>query len=306
MGILYLSRADISGLLPSLPDQLALVEGTLETMMSGRSQLPPKPSIYPRDDSFIHAMPAYLADLDVAAVKWIGGSARNKARGLPYLSGLIVVNDPETAAPRAILDAADITAARTAAVTGVCVARFASSDLRKIAIVGFGVQGQAHARMLAQVNGQAEIVVTGGSAPDDEGGRRLTVVPDVRQALRGAGVVITAVRLERPARPFIRAEWVQDAQLLIPVDFDAALDPSAIGQSDVLMTDHAETFDYYRTLGYFENWPQPTHSLGDALAARLRPSRAVCCNLGVATLDAAFAHAVLENAVAKGVGTLLP
>ena len=94
-------------------------------MGAGRVELPPKPGIHPRKDSFIHAMPAYLRDEDVAALKWVAGYPANKERGLPYISGLIVVNDAETGLPTAVMDGAEITAARTAAASGVCVRRWA-------------------------------------------------------------------------------------------------------------------------------------------------------------------------------------
>jgi ornithine cyclodeaminase/alanine dehydrogenase len=272
-------------------------------MRAGRTQLPPKPSIYPRDDCFLHAMPAYVADLDAAVVKWIGGSSGNKSRGLPYLAGLIIVSDPATGSPRAILDAADITAARTAAVTAICVSRFAGDSLNKIAIVGLGVQGRTHARVLRELHSDAEIAVTGEMASDDDG--RWTV-SDLDGALRGADVVITTVRMDRSAQPFIHAETVRDARLIVPVDFDAAIAPDAVKRADFFITDHAETFEYYRALGHFSDWPQPTHALADALATGLDAGRVVACNLGVATLDAVFAHAVLDNAIANGVGTLLP
>ena len=42
-------------------------------MAAGRVELPPKPGIHPRQDAFIHAMPAYLEDTDVAAIKWVAG-----------------------------------------------------------------------------------------------------------------------------------------------------------------------------------------------------------------------------------------
>jgi alanine dehydrogenase len=294
--ILYLSGREVPQLLPSAGAQLALVEATLASMRNGGTQLPPKPAIHPRADSFIHAMPAYLADRDVAAVKWIGGSSANGERGLPYLSGLIIVNDPETGAPTAIIDAADITAARTAAVTALCVSRFAAPGWSRVAIVGFGVQGRAHTEILRALNDEVEIVITGTSREGPE---------HVREAVRGADVVVTAIRFARPAQPFVRAEWIEDSQLLIPIDFDAAIEPAAVRDAQPLIVDHLPTFAYYRTLGYFEGWPDPELALADALELKIRPPGAVCCNLGVATLDAAFAEAVIQAARARGSGTIL-
>ena len=83
MSLLYLTREDVAGLLPDVPAQLDLVEETYRAVGAGRVELPPKPGIHPRPDSFIHAMPAYLRDDDVAALKWVAGYPANKERGLP-------------------------------------------------------------------------------------------------------------------------------------------------------------------------------------------------------------------------------
>jgi ornithine cyclodeaminase/alanine dehydrogenase len=122
---LYLNRDQVAGLLPSIGEQINLVERWYLSRAAGTVELPPKPGIHPRPDAFIHAMPAYLKDRDVAAVKWVAGYPRNQERGLPYISGLIVLNDPETGLPLAVMDAAEITAARTAAASGVCIRRWA-------------------------------------------------------------------------------------------------------------------------------------------------------------------------------------
>src|SRR5204862_1079467 len=101
-------------------------------LAAGRVELPPKPGIHPRPNAFIHAMPAYLADEDVAALKWVSGYPDNPSRSLPYISGLIVLNDAATGQPLAVLDAAEITAARTAAASGACIRRFAYAGWRRV------------------------------------------------------------------------------------------------------------------------------------------------------------------------------
>ncbi|MDQ3993869.1 MAG: ornithine cyclodeaminase family protein, partial [Actinomycetota bacterium] len=85
--LLYLAREEVAALLPPIPEQLDLVEAAYRSLAAGQVELPPKPGLHPRKDSFIHAMPAYLADEDVVALKWVAGYPANKARGLPYISG---------------------------------------------------------------------------------------------------------------------------------------------------------------------------------------------------------------------------
>ena len=115
-----------------------------------------------------------LRDDDVAALKWVAGYPENKARGLPYISGLIVVNDAETGLPAAIMDAAEITAARTAAASGVCIRKWAPERWSEVAILGCGEQG-------AITRGSS-----GASIPR-RGSARTTPIPSVWQSSRPRG-----------------------------------------------------------------------------------------------------------------------
>ncbi|MGH3093533.1 MAG: ornithine cyclodeaminase family protein, partial [Gaiellaceae bacterium] len=150
--LLYLARGEVARLLPEIPEQLDLVEETYRAVAAGRVELPPKPGVHPRPDSFLHAMPAYLRDDDVVALKWVAGYPANKERGLPYITGLVVLNDAETGLAVAVMDGAKITAARTAAASGVCVRRFAPEGWQEAAILGCGEQGRFHARILRALN----------------------------------------------------------------------------------------------------------------------------------------------------------
>lgn len=305
--LLYLTREHVRWLLPPPEEQLELTASTYVAMGVGRVEQPPKPAIHPRQDGFLHAMPAYLADADVAAVKWVGGSAGNKARGLPYISGLILVNDSETGLPIAIMDAAEITAARTAAASGVCIRRFAGEGWERVALIGFGEQGRAHARLLEAMNPDVSLVVYNRSAPDTtEFDGRLRTVDSAEQAVRGATIVVTAIPFEKPPEPIFGRGSVDDATLLLPLDFDSSLKTELVAEAELFVVDDVDQFEHYRRLGHFSEWPQPHAAIGAALITEDRPARTVCCNLGVGALDAAFAARVLERARERGVGLELP
>lgn len=296
--LLYLTRAEAAALLPPIPEQLHLVEGTYLAMAAGRVELPPKPGIHPRPNAFIHAMPAYLADSDTATLKWVSGYPENPARGLPYISGLIVVNDAETGLPEAVLDAAEITAARTAAASGVCVRRFAPEGWSRAAILGYGEQGRRHAEVLRVLNPEVEIAVY-------DVRRELSTTADPREAVEGAEIVVSAGPIVESPEPPIGPDWLGEAWLCLPIDFDFYFRAEAIAAADLFVVDDVPQFEAYRAHGHFTGWPKPHMSTGGALGGDLRPERMVCCNLGVGALDAAFAAAVLGRARAQGVGTLL-
>jgi alanine dehydrogenase len=302
----YLRREEVASLLPPIPDQLDLVEETYRAVGAGRVELPPKPGIHPRKDSFIHAMPAYLKDDDVAAVKWVAGYPANKERGLPYITGLIVVNEADTGLPTAIMDGAEITAARTAAASGVCIRRWAPEGWSQAAILGCGEQGRFHARVLEALNPESRIRAYD---PHPERIERLNGNVDAfaepAEAVRGADVVVTAGPIvEEPDSP-LGPEWLGERWLSLPIDFDFYFSREAVASADRFLVDDVGQFEYYRSLGHFQGWPAPDASVGEALADGGSPTKVVCCNLGVGALDAAFAARVLAAASERGIGTEL-
>ncbi len=126
----YLAATDVAACLPPLPEQIRLAERAMIGLATG-AELPPKIGIHPRPmESFVHAMPAHLrgpaadGSMDLVGMKWIAGFPTNAAAGLPALHGLVVVNDPQTGIPLAVMDGGPITASRTAAVSGVAISRW--------------------------------------------------------------------------------------------------------------------------------------------------------------------------------------
>jgi ornithine cyclodeaminase/alanine dehydrogenase-like protein (mu-crystallin family) len=297
----------VASLLPDVPEQLALVEATYRAVAAGRVELPPKPGIHPRPDSFIHAMPAYLQDGDVAALKWVAGYPQNKDRGLPYISGLIAVNDAETGVPVAVMDGAEITAARTAAATGVCVRRWAPDEWSEAAILGCGEQGVFHARLLNTLRPGVRIRAYD---PHRERIERLagsvTPAQEPAEAVAGADVVVTAGPIVEDPRPPISPDWLGERWLAVPIDFDFYFRPEAIEAAELFLVDDVEQFEYYRSLGHFQGWPKPHGTVGEALEGDARPGQVACVNLGIGALDAAFAKRVLDSAREQGDGVELP
>ena len=303
--LLYLTRKDVADLLPPLEEQLDLVEETYRDLAAGRVELPSKPGVHPRPDSLVHAMPVYLERSDVVALKWVAGYRANKARVLPYLSGLIVVNDAETGLVVAIMDGAEITAARTAAASGACVRRFARAGWATATILGCGEQGRFHARLLRETNPGVRIRAWD---PHPERVEELDADPAAtpEDAVAGADVVVTAAPIvDRPV-PWIAPEALGDEWLALPIDFDALVRPELVESADLFPVDDVGQFEYYRALGRFHRWPAPAGTVGDAFGETDSPRRVVCCNLGVGALDGAFAKRVLDAAEERGAGTELP
>lgn len=293
--LLLLSRSDVAARLPGLEEQIDLAARTFDALARGSVEMPPKIGIHPRPNAFIHAMPAYLKDRDIAAIKWVSGYSSNPEIGLPYISGVIVVNDPATGVPVAVLDAAEITACRTAAASGVCIRAFAPTDWSRVAILGCGEQGRYHARTIRALRSDA-VIAAYDVDPTRAAGlcEAVEVASSAREAVDGADVVVTAGPIVEHPEPVLAPVWIAERCLLLPIDFDFYVTPETIESCNLFVVDDIPQFEYYRQQGHFGGWPEPHGSLGDALRSGSSGARIACVNLGIAALDAAFADAVLR------------
>lgn len=112
----------------------------------GEWTMPPKVYVtnYPAGD--FRAMPALGGGH--ALLKWVTSFPGNPARGLPTVTGLVLLSDAETGQLEAVLDAAAVTALRTAAAAVVAADVLARPGASSVAVVGCGVNGAETARML--------------------------------------------------------------------------------------------------------------------------------------------------------------
>ncbi|MCK4434604.1 ornithine cyclodeaminase family protein, partial [Candidatus Bathyarchaeota archaeon] len=149
--VLYLSRYDVEKLNIPMEKIIQIVEEAFLEKAKGRTEVPPKPGIHPQKDAFIHAMPAYIPNMRSAGVKWVSGFPENAKRGLPYISGLLILNNPETGVPKCVMDCTWITAKRTGAATAVAARYLAEPDSRVFGVLGCGVQGRSNLEALMVV-----------------------------------------------------------------------------------------------------------------------------------------------------------
>ncbi|MCD6537954.1 hypothetical protein J7L18_05025 [Candidatus Bathyarchaeota archaeon] len=104
--LLYLCRRDVEDIGLTMKEIIDAVEDVFQEKGLGRVEMPPKPGIHPKWDAFIHAMPTYIPRLKLAGIKWVSGYPENYKLGLPYITGLLILNDPETGVPVCVMDCA--------------------------------------------------------------------------------------------------------------------------------------------------------------------------------------------------------
>ena len=318
--ILYLSYDDIVSLNIDLRDVISVVEDAFRQKGEDLAEMPPKPGIHPRPDSFIHAMPAYLRGSDAAGLKWISGYPENPKKGLPYITGLFILNDPDTGVPIAVMDAMWITAYRTAAASAVAAKYLAREDSEVLAILGCGTQGKSNTLMIAQVLPIKEVKAYDISEEAfnryeqfvrEKTDLKVIRTTSPREAVEGADVIVTAGPILKEPNPVIEAEWVKPGATAIPLDFDSYWKSSAIASMDKFYTDDVEQLKYYIEEGWIRPIAKIDGDLGEVVIGkkpgRENPNeRIMSMNLGLAIEDVATGKLIYELALKKGVGRKLP
>jgi ornithine cyclodeaminase/alanine dehydrogenase len=300
---------------------LESLERAFQEKGEGRVEMPPKPGVHPGGgDNFIHAMPAYIPALQSAGVKWVSGFPENSKRGLPYITGLLILNDVETGLPVAVMDCVWITAMRTGAATAVAAKYLARPDASTAGILGCGVQGRSN---LEALNVLFPVEKVMAYDVDRQAAERyaeevsstfhleVVVVDTPREAVSGCDLVVTAGPILKKPHRTIQAGWLDAGAFASLVDFDSYWHPDAIREADKFCTDDQPQLYHYQEVGYFQDIPPVYADLGQLAVGKLpgRESpeeRTMTANLGLAMDDMAVAPLLYQRAVEKGIGTWLP
>lgn len=253
---LLITQEEIQSVL-DLPSVLDIVERTYRFHGEGKVVLPPKLTLdlgegapWPPYQAFMNTMPAYLGDVDVAGIKCVGGFRGNPAKGLPYITGTILLINPQNGMLIAVLEGAYITALRTGAASAVFAKFLARKDSSVLAIIGAGTQGRMHLRELSQVFNLTEVRVADIDAARQQEYCR-SMASEVRvniramqsheEAVRGADIVCT---LTAATEPLVRKEWLKKGGLVIGGGSYQELEADVILKADKIVID---------------NWAQASH-----------------------------------------------
>ncbi len=319
--VLYLSRRDVESVGLPMADIVEATEEVFIAKGSGKTEMPPKPGIHTREDSFIHAMPAYVEPAEAAGLKWVAGYPSNTSRDLPYISGLIILNDPDTGLPLVVMDATWITAMRTGAATAVAARYLARAGSRSLAILGCGVQGRSNLEALMEVLQGLERVLAYSTRVEsaqqfsrecqEKYDLPCTVCDSPLEAVRAADVIVTAgPPIVRNPSPVILPDWIQEGAFICTLDYDSYLTPAAMHAADSFVTDDVEQLRYYKSGGYFAGVPEHPLELAEIVCAhkpgrQSETERIASVHLGLALEDVVTARLICRRASEMGVGTHL-
>jgi ornithine cyclodeaminase/alanine dehydrogenase len=318
--ILFLSRSDVERAGPAMDEVIRAVEAMFREKGEGRTEMPPKTAIHPRPEGFLNAMPAFLPKSNAAGIKWVGSYPGNIARGLPSITGLIVLNDSETGVPICVMDGTWITAQRTGAATAVAAKFLARQEAETVGLLGCGVQGYSNIEALSRLFGvkrikafdlRPEASAAYARRVGDTLGLRVEVVGTPAAAVRGSDIVVTAGAIRRDLPATVEAAWFEEGAFASAVDYDSAWTQGALAAVDVFATDDVAQMEYYRDRGeHFLHVPAGVVELGDIVAGKTpgrsaARERTMAMNLGIALDDMAVAPLILAKARAAGLGVEL-
>jgi alanine dehydrogenase len=323
----FLSGADVARLDLTDEEILDAVEGGLRAQGSGEARIEPRVHLEPDPAlrGHFNVLRGYLAPLQLAGVKVVGDYVDNYTRGLPSELGLLTLYDATNGMPVAIVDASDLTAMRTGALTALGARYLARRDSRVLGHVGARGSSYWNVRLLDRLFDFDEIRVHSRRPESREEfarrleqdlGKPVRATESWEECLRGADVMVEATRLERP-EPQLLTSWVEPGCLVIPYGTMSAVELTLTDVMDKVVVDdwgqaRAGTFGALRA--HVDSGRLDEDSLhaelcqivvGDKPGRESDDERILFWHRGLSLSDIALGHTMLEKARRLGIGQTL-
>jgi ornithine cyclodeaminase/alanine dehydrogenase-like protein (mu-crystallin family) len=325
MEIRVLRGTEVRRLLP-MAQCVDLMHRTMIAVSERRVVLPLRSvMVMPGELGMLGNMPGYLAEPECFGVKLVSLIPRNKPPQYSSHLGLVLLFEAEHGCPVALLDAAEITAIRTAAASGLATRLLALPKAGDLALLGAGEQARSHLEAMLAVRALRRIRVwardrdKAATFARIEGARhRITIETSatVREAVTGADIICTVTKARDP---ILLGEWLSPGAHLNVVGSSIAaaaeIDTAAVVKSRFYVDCRDSTVneggEYLRALEAGAITAE--HILGEigevangSKIGRRSPSDVTLYkSLGIAPQDLASAHYVLEKARAAGVGQVI-
>jgi alanine dehydrogenase len=229
------------------------VESAFRMKGLGHAQMPPKQYLFMKKyNGDVRTMPAYLEETDAVAIKVVNSHPENRKHGLPTVMATIILVDPRTGTPIAIMGGTWITALRTGAAGAIAAKHLAKSNPKNVGFVGAGTQARTQLMGLQSVFNIEEVRVWDlNEKAAAKYAEEMTIkysqssvcsVKSIEKAVQGADIIVTAT----PSRkPLVSAEWVNEGTHINCVGADAPgkqeLDPAILVKSKIVVDDWSQS-----------------------------------------------------------------
>jgi len=321
--LLILNKREVEAMLP-MQRCISLMEDALASLARGQVILPLRPVLrIPDSPNVLALMPAYSKALKAIGTKLITVYPGNHGTGLDSHQGAVLLFDGLRGRLLAMMDAASITAIRTAAVSGVATRLLARKNAATLAILGAGVQGRAHIDAMLAVRPFTRVVIWSRTTDRartlvEESSRRhraeFTVAKDAASAVKGADVVCTVTAAREPV---LSGAWLRPGTHINAVGASLPtareLDTEAIRRSRIFVDRRESALNEAGDLLIPMKEGAVTADaivaeVGELLTASKTGRRdedeiTVFKSLGLAIEDLACAHDLHDRAKREGTGT---
>jgi ornithine cyclodeaminase len=323
----YLNHADVQALALTDREILDAVEGALRAQGLGQTTIEPRMHLKPEADwpGHFNVLRGYVRPLGYAGVKVVGDFYRNYEQGLPSELAVLNLFDPKTGAPKAIIDASDLTDMRTGAVTAIGAKHLARQGAKVLGHIGARGTSYWNVRLLHALFGFDEIRVHSrrresrdafAACLERDLGTAIRVTDDWESCVRGAQIVVEASRLEKP-EPLLRTEWIERGACVIPYGTMSAVELSLTDIADKVVVDdwgQATVGPYGALRAHVDSGRITRDSLHAELGqivAGVKPGRErddetiLFWHRGLSLSDIALGAAMLDKARRLGIGQQL-
>ncbi|MCW3975866.1 MAG: alanine dehydrogenase [Candidatus Bathyarchaeota archaeon] len=321
MSILLIKRDEISSLI-TMEETIESVEEIMREKEFGRAQMPPKTYLYFNEyNGDLRVMPSYIKK-SISAVKIVNVHPNNKNFGLPTVMAIIVLIEPKTGKPIAIMDGTRVTYLRTGAAGGIAIKYLGREGSETIGLIGAGVQAFSQiiaANCVLKIN---EISVF----DIDKGVKnkfiqimerkyptiKISSACNIEEAIKNKDILITVT----PSRvPIVKNKWIDEGVHINAIGADAPgkqeLDPLILKRARIIVDDLQQAShsgevnvplkngilsknDIYAELGEIIS--------GKKIGRDSNKQITLFDSTGLAIQDAAVAKAIYKKAIKKNLG----
>ncbi len=318
-GPLYLSATDLQSIKLSATDACNAIDRLYRLRALQQVHVKPKLTLTIRPGRFFQALSCAVPDLSMAACKWVSVTNSHRDKSLPNVNGTVLLNDLETGAPIAMIDAAVVTAVRTAATSLTAARYLARPGSRTAGFIGCGVQAHSHLAMLPELFPELqEARILGGRKGSERLreaaaalGLSVILCDNPQDVVEPSDIVISSVPGSATLKPFLKIDWIKPGAYVSAVDLGRSWHSDNLALIDVLCTDDHEQGAEQKAAGKL---PQTAafHADLSELANRSHSGRrgpedrTMFMFPGFALSDLALAVCYYEAAQKRGLGTTLP
>lgn len=250
---LLLSKEDVKSVL-TIGEVIPVVEKAFREKAAGMVQMPPKTYLFYKEvKGDLRTMPCYLPRLGISSVKIVNYHVKNRGIGLPNIMATILLIDPKTGFPLAIMDGSLITAMRTGAASAVASRCLGRKDARSLGIIGAGTQARTqlaalnHVLRLENVLVHDKIVANAESfirnSKEEYLNLEFKLFRTVKEVVEKSDILVTIT----PSREvLVKTDWVRPGMHINGMGADSPekheLDPMIFRRARVMVDDREQAF----------------------------------------------------------------